>query len=392
MAASSAWDGFRVARWIDAVGGFVSRRPRLWIAIGNIETRVMEDEISATAVERPIFISGLARAGSTILLEILAGHEDVVSHRYQDYPLLFTPFWWNRLIERMPKREVRPAERTHRDGITVSPSSPEAFEEVLWMAFFPHLHQASQSDVLDGRTAHPRFEAFYREHIRKLLRVRGGRRYLSKGNYNVTRLEYLLKLFPDARFVIPVRDPVWHIASLMKQHALFCEGCSRHPEAVRHLQRVGHFEFGLDRRPINVGDLGESSQVSAAWGRGDELEGWSLYWAQVYGYLADRLAANSALREAALVVRFEDMCRAPQETLQRALTHCQLDAAPAWLSDKAALIRFPSYYRPRFTADELATIERHTAATARRFGYPVRSESLAQSSNDQAAQTIPDAR
>jgi hypothetical protein len=161
---------------------------------------------------------------------------------------------------------------------------------------------------------------------------------------------------------------------------------------VRHLQRVGHFEFGLDRRPINVDDVGQSSRVSAAWGRGEELEGWSLYWAQVYGYLADRLATNSALREAALVVRFEDMCRAPEETLQRALTHCQLDAARAWLSDKAALIRFPSYYRPRFTADELATVERHTAATARRFGYPVRSESLGQSSDDQAAQTIPDAR
>ena len=129
-----------------------------------------------------------------------------------------------------------------------------------------------------------------------------------------------------------------------------------------------------------------------AWGRGDELEGWSLYWAQVYGYLADRLDANPALREAALVVRFEDMCRAPQETLQRALTHCHLAAPPAWLADKAALIRFPSYYRPRFTADQLATIERHTAATARRFGYPVRNEHLGQSSDDETTQRRLDAR
>ena len=59
------------------------------------------------------------------------------------------------------------------------------------------------------------------------------------------------------------------------------------------------------------------ARVAGAWGRGDELEGWSLYWAQVYGYLADRLDANPALREAALVVRFEDMCRAPHETLQQ---------------------------------------------------------------------------
>jgi Sulfotransferase family len=370
MGATSASDGFQVARWIDAVGGFVSGLPRLWIALGNIETRVLADEISATAVDRPIFISGLARSGSTILLEILAQHPDVVSHRYQDYPLVFTPFWWNRLLERMPKREVPPAERTHQDGIAVGPASPEAFEEVLWMAFFPHLHEPSHSSILDHEASHPEFETFYREHIRKLVRVRGGSRYVSKGNYNVTRLEYLQKLFPDARFVIPVRDPVWHIASLMKQHRLFCEGGERHPESVRHLQRVGHFEFGLDRRPINAGDAALVARIEDAWRRGAEVEGWSLYWARLYGYLADRLDADPALRDAALVVRFEDMCRAPDETLQRALAHCQLDAPLAWLEDKAGVIRFPTYYRPRFAEDELATIERHTAATARRFGYP----------------------
>jgi Sulfotransferase family len=387
MDAAGASDGFQVARWVDAVGGFVSRRPRLWIALGNFETRLMADEISATAIDRPIFISGLARAGSTILLEILAEYPDVVSHRYQDYPLVFTPFWWNRLLERMPKREVPPAERTHKDGIAVGPASPEAFEEVLWMAFFPHLHQAPHSDLLDDETRHPEFEAFYREHIRKLVRVRGGRRYLSKGNYNVTRLEYLLKLFPDARFVIPARDPVWHVASLMKQHALFCRGCDRHPEAVRHLQRVGHFEFGLDRRPINAGDPALLARITDAWRRGDEVAGWSLYWAHIYGYLADRLDANPALREAALVVRFEDMCRAPHETLQRALAHCRLDSTPSWLEDKATVIRFPSYYRPGFSPDELATIERHTAETALRFAYPTAGEPQMQCRGDEPPPT-----
>jgi Sulfotransferase family len=385
MDAARAADGFQVARWIDAVGGFVNRRPRLWIALGNLETRLMADEIGATAVDRPIFISGLARAGSTILLEILARHPDVVSHRYQDYPLVFTPYWWNRLLERMPKREVPPAERTHRDGIAVGPTSPEAFEEVLWMAFFPHLHQAPQSEVLGDETSHPDFEAFYREHIRKLVRVRRGRRYLSKGNYNVTRLEYLQKLFPDARFVIPVRDPVWHIASLMKQHALFCKGCDRHPEAVRHLQRVGHFEFGPDRRPINAGDPARLSRVMDAWQRGDEVEGWSLYWAQIYGYLADRLDANPALKDAALVVRFEDMCRAPHEILRRALAHCRLDAPSSWLEDQAEVIRFPSYYRPRFAEGDLVTIERHTADVARRFGYPAICEPTERPSSAQAS-------
>jgi hypothetical protein len=122
------------------------------------------------------------------------------------------------------------------------------------------------------------------------------------------------------------------------------------------------------------------------------VEGWSLYWAQIYGYLADRLDANPALKDAALVVRFEDMCRAPHETLQRAHAHCRLDAPPSWLEDKAAVIRFPSYYRPRFTPDELATIERHTADTARRFGYPATSEPLMQRPGDPAPRATPAAR
>ena len=89
------------------------------------------------------------------------------------------------------------------------------------MAFFSTLHDPGSSAVLNGETNNKEFANFYKDHIRKLLLLRGGRRYLSKANYNLTRLGYLLKLFPDARFLLPVRDPVWHIASLMRQHQRF---------------------------------------------------------------------------------------------------------------------------------------------------------------------------
>ena len=369
MAGDAGYEGFRVARWVDALGGLIDRRPELWIGLGNLETRLLSDEIEATAIVSPVYISGIARAGSTILLETLARHPDLVSHRYRDYPPVFTPYWWNRFLERVPQREAPPAERTHADGIAITPESPEAFEEVIWMAFFPDLHDPSRSDVLAAGTDNPAFEAFYRAHVRKLLRVRGGGRYLSKGNYNVTRLEYLLELFPDARFVIPVRDPVWHIASLMKQHALFCEGETRHPAALRHMRRVGHFEFGLDRRPINAGDAAALAGTVAAWARGDELEGWARHWSHVYRFVADRLDANAELRAASLVVRFEDMCRDPGATIRAVPAHCRLEAADAWIDERAAGIRFPSYYQADFAPGELEVVAQHTAQTAARFGY-----------------------
>lgn len=207
-------DAFNVPRWVDVLGGFINHRQGLWIRMGGLETRLLSDEIADLPIEQPIYVSGIARSGSTILLEVLSQLEQVVTHQYKDYPPVFTPYFWNWFFDRMAKRSAQAVERAHRDGIMVTPESPEAFEEVLWMAFFPNLHETSTSSVLDHRTSNAAFERFYRDHIRKLLRVRGGDRYLSKGNYNVTRLEYLLKLFPDARFVIPVREPTWHIASL----------------------------------------------------------------------------------------------------------------------------------------------------------------------------------
>jgi hypothetical protein len=361
--------GFEVAPWMDRVGGFVERHPSWWIRLGSLETALLDSALSDVRIDRPIYVTGLARSGTTILLETLARHPDVATHRYRDFPLLFTPYLWNRWLDLVPRKPEAPAERSHGDGIAVTSESPEAFEESLWMAFFADQHDASASAVLDRSLRHPAFERFYRDHLRKLLAVRGGRRYVAKGNYNVTRIGYLAKLFPDARFVIPVRDPVWHVASLMKQHRLFLDGQRDNPRAVRHLRRVGHFEFGQDRRPINVGDAAATAEIAALWRAGEEVRGWARYWSHVHRYIADLIDRDPGLRAAIRIVRYEDLCAAPQAVLMDLLSHCGLPAGSEFLSNAAARFHQPTYYRPRFSADELSIIAEEAAETARRFGY-----------------------
>jgi hypothetical protein len=362
-------EGFAVTPWVHWLGREIHRHPRRWIRLGNLETRTVADRIAGVEVRAPVYVAGLARSGSTILLEKLARHPDVATHRYRDDPPVFIPYWWNRWLERIPQKNPPARERSHRDGIAVTPDSPEAFEEALWMAFFPHLHDPARSAVLGRDTVAPGFEAFYRDHLRKLLAVRGGRRYLAKGNYNLTRLAYLQRLFPDARFVIPVRDPVWHVASLMKQHRLFLDGQRDNPRARAHLRRIGHFEFGADRRPINPGDTAAVEEIQALWARGDELAGWARYWALLHRFLADQLDADPALRAACLIVRHEALCAAPAATLAEVLRHCDLAAAPAWIEASTADVRAPGYYAPQFTPTELDLIAAETAAAAARLGY-----------------------
>src|SRR3546814_8226988 len=97
----------------------------------------------------------------------------------------------------------------------------------------------------------------------------------------------------------------------MKHHVLFCAGERRHQKALRDMQRGGHFEFGLDRRPANTGDQEATAAIIDCWERGAEVEGWARYWARIHRFITDRLAASAELREASQIVRFEDLCREP---------------------------------------------------------------------------------
>jgi len=368
MADNGTDAAFRVSGFDHFLSGLIANHPRFWIGLGNMETKVLADEIAPVAIEAPIYVTGLARAGTTIALEILAAHPDVATHLYRDFPPVFTPYWWNWFVEKSRKTAPEPQERAHKDGIMITPDSPEAREEVIWMAFFEALHDPGQSNLLGRDTTNPAFEAFYCDHIRKLLAARNKRRYLSKGNYNVTRIGYLHKLFPDARFVIPIRDPVWHIASLMKQHKLFCNAERGNNRALEHMRRVGHFEFGLDLRPINCGEEAKVREIQELWQAGEDVRGWARYWAMIYGHVSHRMDQDPALRDAAIVLRYEDLCDKPDETIRRMMDHCGLGVDEAVIRAYADGLKPPGYYWPDFSDSELATITEETAVCAEAFG------------------------
>jgi hypothetical protein len=332
--------------------------------LGNFESQSLRAQIEATPLDRPVIVTGIARAGTTILLEALARHRQLGTHRYRDFPGQFIPVWWNR---GQTPDDSTPQERAHGDRLAVTQDSPEAMEEPLWMAFFPGAHRPEVCNVLDRRTSNPKFERFYRDHIRKLLITRERPRYAAKANYNLTRLGYLQSILPDAKFIVAVRHPREHVASLVKQHRLFCAGETEFPRALAHMRRVGHFEFGLDRRPINVGD-GAAAEVEKLWASGEEIRGTARYWASLYGWLLDELQRDPALRAAVKLVRYEDLCAAPAEQLAAILHHCELPDDEA-VSKFAAEITPPRYYAPSFTSQEESAIAEETHAVAERFGY-----------------------
>ena len=72
---------------------------------------------------------------------------------------------------------------------------------------------------------------------------------------------------------------------------------------------IGWIISGCVDSPGNLRPWGGSFLVvEQLWRDGQEVRGWARYWAYIYAFLGERLAANAALSQAATVVRFEDLC------------------------------------------------------------------------------------
>ncbi|HMB39589.1 MAG TPA: sulfotransferase [Wenzhouxiangellaceae bacterium] len=348
---------------------FFARTRPVWRALGRLESAVLEDLIAEHPIERPIFVAGVPRSGTTILTEILARHPAVTSHRYSDFPNVYTPYWRNWLADRLRPGKSEPVERAHKDRIMITHLSPEAVEEVVWMDFFDHLHDSARNQVLTAATSNPDFERVYREHVSKLLAVRGATRYLAKGNYNINRLGYIARLFPDARFIVPWREPVAQVASLVKQDRLFTRMAEEDPRVPTQLERSGHFEFGPSRRAVNVGSRARAEAIERDWAAGALATGWARYWADVYANLLDAIEDDRRLRDAVLLVDYQQLCGRPEATLLAVRDHCRLapDTFDPIAAEYALRLSLPDYYAPEFESGALESITTITESTLGRL-------------------------
>ncbi len=337
------------------MGGLSERHQKALLKLARLETKLLTYDIDDISVEKPIFVTSLARSGTTILLEVLNSHPACGSHYYSDYPFPHISHFWNTLRLFFPVPDKK-AERAHKDRIKVNKKSPEAIDEMIWMSFFEDIHNIDKINELDEKITNNAFEGFFTEHIRKLLFLRKGQRYLSKNNYNISRIHYLLKLYPDARFVIPVRDPLSHIYSMVKQHRLIAEAQKDDKRAANFMRRHGHFEFGLDFRPLRLAhDNGQHDVIMSAWNDGDIVKAYALYWDYIHRYIYENIVCDDTLRESCMVVRYDDLCENTGQKISEILDFCALDPCDevqVW-DDK---ITPPNYYKIDFTEEERKTI------------------------------------
>ena len=182
-----------------------------------------------------VFITGLARSGTTILLNALYKSNIFASLSYADMPFVLAPNLWSKIS--FKKKDLKFKERAHGDGIKVSTDSPEAFEEVFWKTF-----NEVDSDELEEK---------FRVYVGNIVHRYKKERYLSKNNQNIKRVELISSIFTQSKIIIPFRDPIQHSYSLLIQHEKFIKDSRIDKFISKYMKWIGHTEFGPNYIPIH---------------------------------------------------------------------------------------------------------------------------------------------
>lgn len=266
----------------------------------DIETAVFGKKIEPLTAQKPVFICGLARSGTSLLLRKLHETGGFASLTYRDLPFPLAPNLYARL-QGNASRGVVTHQRSHGDGLTHDLESPEAVEEIFWGMLCGKLYRRN-THLSTMQADRETTEAFKR--YVKLIILRYGRsRYLSKNNNNILRLGGILAAFPDAHLVHPFRSPLQHAASLLNQHNRTKSLQKDDPFRLRFMQHMGHFEFGLDHRPF------ELNCKLPAMGDPESLDYWLHHWICTYTFL---LSQNAAITRAQIFFDYDHYCLFPE--------------------------------------------------------------------------------
>ncbi|MCF8308460.1 MAG: sulfotransferase domain-containing protein [Bacteroidales bacterium] len=246
-----------------------------------------------------VIISGLARAGTTSLMNDLSKIEDFVSLSYANMPFLMCPNFWAKIHH--PK-EKKLKERSHKDGIMIGLNSNEALEEYFFKvkaedSYIKDYHlkeyNISQSDYTD-----------YLDY-QSILKLDNSKIYLAKNNNFLLRYNSLREFNDDFVMVILYRDPLTHAASLLEKHRDYAKLQKEDPFVLEYMNWLGHHEFGLNQKLFLFNDSDENFFEDK-----ESMDFWLKTWINYYKYVLKINHPNT------IFINYESYCQNPEKTIE----------------------------------------------------------------------------
>tara|TARA_B100000989_G_C19526108_1_gene466943 strand:+ start:2412 stop:3464 length:1053 start_codon:yes stop_codon:yes gene_type:complete len=191
-----------------------------------------------------IFISGLARSGTTALLNKIYASGEVGSFLYKYMPFILSPRFAS-IFSNFVKNDQTTIERFHKDGIKINQNSPECLDEVFWIK-----SKLSDSTFPIEEKIIEKILISYSYLLNEFARIQKKERMVVKNNNNHFRLKSLLNYFPNSYFLLIFRDPLSHSSSLLSQHKNFLKIHNQNAYTLEYMNLIGHNEFGGNMKPF----------------------------------------------------------------------------------------------------------------------------------------------
>jgi hypothetical protein len=284
--------------------------------------RVLYPDARKTEVKAPVFIIGAARSGTTFFHRLLCLDDEHFEH-FRLWEIALPSITQKKLVHRVAglvnrvapsvssaieeweQRKFQSVQDLHKFGVNM----PEEDEFLFLMPFasaaitvlFPCVDELQHLVMLDEQPDAERegLMKFYRECVEAQLYVHGGdRTLLSKNPAFVGKIRTVSEEFPDAKFIYMIRDPLETI-----------------PSVVNLLQTAWR-GLGVDEADI----LAHTPPIVRSF---------------VRDYQHGHRVLSELPSDRYAIVRYEDLLRAPEETVHRVYDEVGLTLS----SDFAAKLR-----------------------------------------------------
>ena len=279
----------------------------------DIEKTFFKKRINKDELQTHIFVSGLPRSGTTLLMNKLYETNQFASLTYRDMPFILSPNLWRKITGNKFK-PTQNKERAHGDKVLINLDSPEALDEIFWRVKLKNSY--IHSDKLTLHEVDNKNIEEFRNFVSLLLYKCKKKLYLSKNNNNILRLESIIKSFPHCLFLIPFRDPIQQANSLLLQHQNFSRIQKENNFAKTYMTYLVHYDFGANHMPYDfLQDTNQSIDKNS-------IDYWLLQWVNVYTYLSQKKISSI---KNVVYINYEYLCQNSKIVFENIFKRINLD-------------------------------------------------------------------
>lgn len=277
-----------------------------------LERHLLKVDIAGIAIDRPIFLVALPRAGASMIQNILCTHPDMAyitnaMHQYRE------SFCAAEVMRRRLNINVR-GERYLGDSLIVDANTP-ADGVAFWGEW---LHQDPYSLEYSPLTLNdfsPEEKQGIKDRLKKMIWCfeNPRARFLTKNPALLPYIPVLREMFPDAKFVHIVRDARMAANSLIKLYRL-------DNAQLKKIKRTGQFDLlGLAQDFIPYPRLPNLAKNVAQYGA-DDIRTTAHLWNDAISFINENKRALPSFHE----IRYEDILASPRDEIAKLFAYLEL--------------------------------------------------------------------